>query len=61
MGWLGTGVSNILYIFIFITILHRYREDIDTTIYNMYNIYSIEHKENSWTGGHTLSFMIRIN
>ena len=29
-----------MYIFIIITILHRYREAIDTTTYNMYNIYS---------------------
>jgi hypothetical protein len=34
-----------IYIIILITTLHRYREDIDTTIYNMHNIYSIVHRK----------------
>ena len=33
--------SIYIHIFILNTILHRYREEIDTTRYNMYNIYRI--------------------
>ena len=35
-----------IYIFILITKWHRYREDIDTIIYNIFNIYTIlEHRK----------------
>jgi hypothetical protein len=45
----SSAVNNMLYyiyIFILITKWHRYREDIDTIIYNIYNIYTIlEHRK----------------
>jgi hypothetical protein len=64
--YLNNKDQYVLYISLFSSSYDIGTEKTDTAIYNMYNslyrcIYNIKTQENSYPGGHTLSFMTRIN